>query len=90
MAGEVNVDLLAIGGLPVMGVQYHRFPGTTVTVCALTLENGFTVVGMSAAADPNLFDADKGMKFAFEDATQKVWDFAAFEMRRKAHEGQQA
>ena len=29
--------------------QYHVFPGTTLTVCALTLENGYCVTGESAA-----------------------------------------
>ena len=32
--------------------QYHVFPGTTVTVCALTLANGYVVTGESAAASP--------------------------------------
>jgi hypothetical protein len=29
---------------------YHVFPGTTPTVCALTLRNGFLVIGESATA----------------------------------------
>ncbi|WP_201799564.1 Gp49 family protein [Sinorhizobium meliloti] len=32
--------------------QYHVFPGTTLTVCALTLRNGYIVTGESAAASP--------------------------------------
>lgn len=28
--------------------QYHVFPGTTLTVCALTLRNGYIVTGESA------------------------------------------
>ena len=32
--------------------QYHVFPGTTLTICALTLRNGFIVTGESAAAVP--------------------------------------
>ena len=35
---------------------YHRIPGTTVTVCALTLKNGYIVVGKSAAASAENFD----------------------------------
>lgn len=34
---------------------YYVFPGTTLTVCALTLRNGFQVVGESAAASPENF-----------------------------------
>lgn len=26
-------------------IYYHRVPDTTVTICAITLKNGFTVVG---------------------------------------------
>lgn len=32
--------------------QYYVFPGTVMTVCCLTLQNGFNVVGTSAPASP--------------------------------------
>lgn len=28
----------------IIGEQYHQFEGTTVTICCMTLENGFNVV----------------------------------------------
>lgn len=31
----------------VAAIQYHRFPGTTVTVACVPLKNGYTVVGKS-------------------------------------------
>ena len=34
----------------IVSEQYHVFPGTTLTVCALTLRNGFIVTGESASA----------------------------------------
>ena len=44
--------------------QYHVFPGTTMTVCALTLQNDYIVTGESAAASPENFDAAIGRKIA--------------------------
>ena len=57
----------------IVNQQYHQFPGTTTTVCCLTLENGFTVVGQSAAVSAANFDRDVGRKVAYEDARQKIW-----------------
>ena len=52
---------------------YYVFPGTTLTVCALTLRNGFIVTGESAAASPANFDAALGKKIARENARNKIW-----------------
>lgn len=52
---------------------YHVFPGTTLTVCCLTLRNGFTVTGESAAASPENFDAEIGRKIARQNARDKIW-----------------
>ena len=57
---------------------YHHFAETTVTVCVVTLENGFTVVGKSACANPDNFDAALGQKLAYEDAKQQCYALLAF------------
>ena len=36
--------------------QFYVFPGTTMTVCLLTLENGYHTVGYSASASTENFD----------------------------------
>ena len=59
---------------------YHHFEGTTVTVCCLTLRNGFTVVGQSACANPDNFDPKLGRELAFEDANQQIYKFLAFRL----------
>ena len=61
--------------------HYHRFPGTTLTVCALELRNGFMVVGESAAASPENFDQDLGRKIAYENARQKIWALEGYLLR---------
>lgn len=66
--------------------DYHIFPGTTLTVCALTLQNGFLVTGESAAASPANFDVDLGRKIARDNARNKIWAFEGYLLRQKLHE----
>lgn len=61
--------------------DYHHFPGSRHTVCALTIKNGFTVIGESACTDPASFDADLGRTFAKGKARQKVFEHLAFRAR---------
>lgn len=67
----------------IMSEQYHVFPGTTMTVCALSLRNGFIVTGESAAASPQNFDADIGRKIARENARNKIWALEGYLLRSK-------
>lgn len=53
--------------------DYHVFPGTMLTVCCLTLANGFTVTGESACASPANFNAELGRKIARGHARDKIW-----------------
>jgi hypothetical protein len=57
----------------IAGEDYHVFPSTTLTVCCLTLKNGFTVTGESAAASPENFDVEIGKKIARSNARDKIW-----------------
>jgi len=65
--------------------QYHVFAGTTLTVCALTLRNGFIVTGESAAASPANFDQAIGRKIARENARNKIWAFEGYLLRENLH-----
>lgn len=67
----------------ILAEQYHVFPGTTLTVCALTLRNGFHVVGESAAASPENFDADLGKKIARDNARSKIWALEGYLLRSR-------
>lgn len=66
--------------------QYHRFPGTTVIICCITLENGFTVTGESACASPENFNEEIGRKVALQDAVRKIWALEGYLLRQKLHE----
>jgi hypothetical protein len=62
---------------------YYNFPGTTLTVCALTLNNGFIVTGESAAASPENFDEQIGRKIARSNAREKIWALEGYLLREK-------
>ena len=63
--------------------DYYVFPGTTLTVCALTLKNGFHVVGESAAASPANFNVELGRKIARDNARNKIWALEGYLLRSK-------
>lgn len=68
-------------------IQFHRFDGTTLTVCALTLQNGFVVTGTSAAASPENFDAEIGKNIAFDNARAKIWEMEGYLLREQLSSG---
>lgn len=63
--------------------QYYAFPRTTLTVCCLELQNGFTVTGESACASPENFDKALGEKIAYQNAKQKVWALEGYLLRER-------
>jgi len=66
----------------IKGTEYHVF-NSVLTVCCLTLKNGFTVTGESACASPENFDADLGQKIAFSNATDKIWMLEGYLLKEK-------
>lgn len=67
----------------IAGEDFHVFPGTTLTICALTLRNGFIVTGESAAASPENFDQTIGRKIARENARNKIWALEGYLLRER-------
>jgi hypothetical protein len=65
---------------------YFVFPMTMLTVCCLTLENGFTVTGEAACASPANFNADLGRKISRIHAKQKIWQLEGYLLRQKLYE----
>ena len=70
----------------IAGEDYHVFPGSQLTVCCLTLENGFTVTGESACASPENFNAELGRKIARSNARDKIWGLEGYALKQKLHE----
>ena len=69
----------------IVHAAYHRFPGTTVTVCCLTLRNGYNTVGESACVSASNFDADIGKKVAYANAREKIWVLEGYLLRDFLH-----
>ncbi len=69
----------------IAGEDYHVFGGSCLTICCLTLKNGFTVVGESACASPENFDAEIGRKVAREKAREKIWALEGYLLRDRLH-----
>jgi len=63
--------------------QYFVFPETTFTACLLTLQNGYTVLGESACASPENFNAELGRKIARSNAVNKIWPLEGYLLRDK-------
>ncbi len=66
--------------------DYHVFPKTCLTVCCLTLRNGFTVTGESACASPANFNAELGQKIARDKARDKVWALEGYLLKQRLSE----
>jgi hypothetical protein len=73
----------------IRAVAFHVFPGTTTTVCLLTLRNGFGVVGESACVSAENFDESIGQKIAFDNARDKIWLLEGYLLRDWLHANEQ-
>ncbi len=58
-------------------------PLALLTICVLVMENGFTVIGKSACASPENFDAELGKKIARADAFNQLWPLEGYLLRDK-------
>lgn len=65
--------------------DFHVFPGSQLTICCLTLKNGFTVTGESACASPENFDPEIGQMIARQNAEAKLWPLLGFRLRDQLH-----
>ena len=63
--------------------QYFRVDNTTVTICAMVLKNGFTVVGKSAAVSMENFDSELGEKIAYDDAREQIWSLEGYVLKEQ-------
>lgn len=58
-----------------------------LTICVLKLKNGFTVIGESACASPQNFDAEIGKKLARQAALSKVWALEGYLLKSQLADG---
>lgn len=60
-------------------------PLETLRICLLVMRNGFVVIGKSAPASPENYDAGLGMQYAYEDAVRQLWPLMGFALRDRLH-----
>lgn len=72
------------------GRASDMFPGAPVTeamkcltICVLTLKNGYTLVGKSACASPENFDLEIGGKIARANAREQIWALEGYLLKSK-------
>lgn len=66
--------------------EYHVFEKTQTTVACIRLRNGFSVIGESACASPENFDAEIGRKIAFENARRKIWALEGYLLKQELYD----
>ncbi len=54
-----------------------------LSVCLLVMQNGFTLIGKSAPASAENFNAELGKKLAYEDAIRQLWPHEGYALREK-------
>ena len=70
----------------IVAEQYYTFPGTVLTVCCLTLRNGFNTTGTSAPVSAENFDEALGQKIARENARNEIWKFEGYLLKQKLYD----
>lgn len=65
---------------------YLVLPDGRSTLCILTLENGYSVKGLSACVDPSEFDRDLGRKYALQDAINQIWPLEGYLLAQRMFE----
>lgn len=65
-------------------VTYIRI-NQTVTLCNMTLDNGYSVRGESACVNPENYNQEIGEKIAYDAAFNKLWPLFGFLLAEKQH-----
>jgi hypothetical protein len=68
----------------IAGHSFHRLDGTLI-VCVITLDNGYTVTGQSACADPVNFSEEIGQRIAYDNAFNALWPLFGFLLSERRH-----
>ena len=79
-APRVTMDMV---NAQIVGETYTVLPSGCVTVCELTLKNGFTVRGESAVVFIENNVPQTGRKIARENAVNQIWQLLGYELRSK-------
>lgn len=62
----------------IANVIYVIMPDGRTTICQLTMQNGFTVLGESSCVNAENFNEALGQEFAYEKAVDEAWAFEGY------------
>src|SRR5512139_3085432 len=58
-----------------------------LTICIITMKNGFHFTGTAAPASPENYDPEVGKRYAYEDAFKKIWSHEGYLLKTRLSEG---
>lgn len=64
----------------IANVNYYS-AGEGATICVISMRNGFKVVGFSAPASLANYDANVGMRYAYDNAFKQLWGLEGYLLR---------
>ena len=73
----------------IRSTEFIFLPDGKTTVCQLTLNNGYTVIGVSACVDPANFDSQLGSKIARENAVKEIWPLEGYLLAQRLYEAKE-
>ncbi|WP_239660992.1 Gp49 family protein [Haemophilus influenzae] len=61
-----------------------------LTICTITLKNGFQLVGTSACVSKDNYNVQIGRNIAYENAFAKLWELEGYALKKCIYESQNA
>lgn len=62
---------------------------SVLSICIVVMKNGFTIIGKSAPASRENFNAALGKKLAYEDCIRQLWPLMGFALRDRLADHEQ-
>lgn len=78
LAGDIHNKIKA--------TSYTLLPDGRTTICQVTLENGFTVIGTSACLVKEEYNQALGEKYSFEKAIDNIWELEGYLLAEKRYQ----
>lgn len=69
----------------IVSKDFTVLPDSTVTICNIVLDNGYSVRGESACVDPANFNREIGQHYAEKQAIDKLWPLFGFLLAEDRH-----
>ena len=54
-----------------------------LTICIISMKNGFKITGVSAPASPSNFDKEVGKRYAYDNAFKPLWQLEGYLLREQ-------